>query len=860
MALLLVSVVSPLVPRWRRATWVAQWRADLWHFAQWLDSHGEGSTGRRAVTLLSRTAGSLTHALTLRIDEWSPRMLTHDVKFAWRSLVRRPGFSVVAVLILGLGIGANATIFSWVEAILLQPVPGVDASRLVALHGTTTTREDLSFSYPNFLDLRAARPEGIDDLIAFRGVAMNLTYGDEPRRVWGQMVTPNFLEMLRVRPLAGRGFDERDGSVKGREPVAILAYDAWQRIFGGDPEVIGRSITLNARPFTIIGITPREFRGTMIGFSVDLFVPITLQPAFMSADRLDQRGGGFLQVYGRLADGATSPQAQASLAVAAARLERDHPVNDGRGIVIEPVWLDGAAGILLPVLATLMAVVGVVLLIACANLAGLMLARASARQLLIESALLAVGGGVAGVLLASWTSGLLMALVPPTPFPVAFDSGLSVRVLAYSTLVTVAAAFAFGLLPALRTSRPDVGSALKDTATAVGGGVRRTRMRNGLVVAQVALSLLLLVCAALFLRGLTHAQAVDRGFAIREGLIAAVDLLPNGYDQPRGSAFHRLLLERVAGIPGVESATVAASMPLDIGGGSQLAFAIPGYTPREGEEIEASYNLVGDRYFATMGIPILTGRALDGRDVDGRQVSIVINETMARRFWDGDDPVGRTVTIGSEQAVIVGIAKDGKYQQLNEPPQNFMYMSIAQFFRHDALLIVRTTDDPATVIPSLQAAVTRLDPNLPLFDIRTVAEQMKMSVFIPRMASVILVVFGALSLLLASVGLYSVVALSVAQRTREIGVRVALGATRGSVMILVLRQGLTVTAIGLAIGGLLAVAAAQALRSQLMGVAPTDVPSFAWTTVLLLLVALLACVIPARRAARLDPVRALRID
>ncbi|HJR61355.1 MAG TPA: ABC transporter permease, partial [Vicinamibacterales bacterium] len=378
LALAWVGLCALAAPPSRRGTWRAQWRADLWHYAQWLSVHDRRR--RRPLSLLARAAGCLPHALALRLDDWSFRMLTHDLRFASRMLARRPMFTLVAVLILGLGIGANATIFSWVEGIVLRPVPAVDSSALIALHGKTVSRDDLSFSYPNFIDLRAARPDGIEDLMTFRGVSMNLRADGEPRRVWGQLVSANFFDVLRLRPVLGRGFLESDASAPDKEQVAVLSHGAWQRLFSGDPQIVGRSITLNARPFTVIGVAPEGFRGTMIGLSLDVFVPITMQRAFMSGDRLAQRGNSFLQVYGRLADGSTLERAQASLAVVAARLASQHPENEGRGIFVEPLWRDGAAGLLLPVMATLMAVVGIVLLIACANLAGLLLARAAGRQ------------------------------------------------------------------------------------------------------------------------------------------------------------------------------------------------------------------------------------------------------------------------------------------------------------------------------------------------------------------------------------------------------------------------------------------------------------------------------------------------
>ena len=878
LALTLVDLISPIAPRWRRVTWRAQWRADLVHLAQWLEAHRHGGAVRRASMLLARSAGAFRHAAALRVDEWSPGMLSHDLRFAWRTLVRRPSFTIVAVLILALGIGANATIFSWMESVILQPIPAVDSGPLIALHGTTTTRDNLSFSYPDFLDIRGSQPAGIEDLFASRAVAINLRGAGEPRRVWGQMVTANFFEVLRLPLHLGRGFTPSDGATKDKEPVVVLSFDAWREHFAADREVIGRSITLNGRPFTVIGIAAPGFGGTMVGLSLDLFVPLTMQRAFMSGDRLGQRNSAFLQVHGRLRPGATLGQVQASLDVAAARLAADHRENDGRGIVVEPVWKDGAAGMLLPVMTTLMVVVGIVLLIACANLAGLMLARAAGRQrevavrlavgasrgrvvrqFLVESALVALLGGVGGVIIATWTSGMLMMLIPPTPFPVSFTPTVSVRVLTFSLAVTFVAAIAFGLLPALRASRADVGSALKGAAANLAGGPR-ARLRNGLVIVQMALSLLLLVCAALFVRGLAHAGRVDSGFALRDGVIAAVDLLPNGYDAVRGTALHHQMLERVAALPGVESATVASMMPLDIGSGSQMGFTLAGYRPAPNEELAASYSRIGPRYFETMGIPIVAGRGIDERDADGRQLAIVINETMARKYWPGADAVGRSIDFGNGPATIVGVARDGKYVRLNEEPVNFMYVPLAQLFRHDGLLIVRSAGDPASLIQAIQAAVRKLDPDLPLFDVRTVDEHMKMSVFIPRLASVILTLFGGLALLLAVTGLYSVIALAVAQRTREIGVRIALGASRGSVLALVLRQGMRLTAIGTVLGILLAAAASQALRSQLMGVTPTDGPSFVGTVALLLGVALLACAIPARRAARLDPVRALRSE
>lgn len=872
--LVLIAALARLVPASRRRTWVDQWRAELWHYAQWLDRE---RASLPALRLLARASGAVPHAIHLRLADWSPRMILHDLKFAWRMFVRRPAFTAVAVLILGLGIGANTTIFSWTQAVLLSPLSGVpDQDRILVVRGVVGDREGLSFSYPNYQDLRGDRLDGVADLVAFRILPMNLRADDEPVRVFGELVTANFFEFFGARPVLGRGFRPEEGQVPDKDAVAVISHGLWQRVFAGDRGVIGRSVSLNGRPFTIVGVAPPDFRGSVAAVVLDVFVPVTMQKAVFTGDRLPERGSHWLEVYARLERGASAKQAQASIAVAGARLAEQFPdANKGRTLKAVPLWRAGASSVLLPVMATMTAMVAGVLLIACANVSGLLLARASmrqreiavrlavgasrwrvVRQMLIENLVLSIAGCVVGLIVARWTAGLLDAFVPRTPFPLRFDAGLDRGGVLFAIALSAATTLVSGVMPAWRASRPQLGVTLKESSPiAMRGG---SRFRQILVVGQVGVSVVLLVCASLFARSLTHAGAIDPGFSLRHGVLASIDLMPGGYDAARGAVFIQQLIERVSQLPQVTAATVARSMPLDIGGSSDMTVTVDGHTPRDGEDMTVYYNQVGPGYFETMGIALMQGRGITSRDVAGQPAIAVINETMARRYWAGRDPVGSTIRFGRGPVTIVGVARDGKYSRLSEEPRNYLYLPALQNYRPDLLLHVRSEADPQVLLPALRAAVRELDPNLALFDVRTIDEHMRISTFIARMAASMLGLFGVVGLLLAASGLYGVIAFNAAQRTREIGVRMALGAARDDVRWLVLRQGLTLTAIGLAIGLLLAVGAARLLATQLVGISSSDPISFAGTLGLLLAIAALAAGIPAHRAASLDPLVALR--
>jgi macrolide transport system ATP-binding/permease protein len=871
-ALALVWMFAPLVPRRHRARWRQQWRADLWYQAT--AAPGASSTA----DLLVRALGVFPHASALRFHDWRNPMLLHDIRYALRTLVRRPGFTAVAVLTLALGVGANTTIFSWIDTMAFDTIPAVEGDdRFVALQFAQGSRNDLSFSYPNYVDVRDAHLPEFTGVAAYDLVALNVRIGDEPERVWGQIVTANLFDVLGVPAALGRTLQPSDDRALGASPVLVISDALWRRRFAADPQVVGRTLAINSQPFTVVGVAPPRFIGPMNGLAADVWLPMTMQTAVVPGDRLNARGQGWLQAFGRLAPGVSRRQAQAAVDVVAARLAQDHPgTNEGRRLVVAPMWSDGAGGLLLPLLGVVMGVVAVVLLIACANVAGLLLARASGRQreiavrlaigasrgrlvrqLLTEAAVLAVAGGAAGLLLTIWTSRLFTALLPPMPFPVHLEGSVNWRVFLFAMGATLATALVFGLVPALASSRPSVVPSLKDSAGATGGG--RARLRKGLVVAQVALAVVLLVSAGLFVRTLQHANEINPGFDARQGFFARLDLQAGDYDVASGPAFYRDLLERVEAVPGVSRVTLGTFVPLTVGGGSDTSARIEGYEPADNEQMTIFYSMVAPGYFETLGIPLVRGRGVEARDTADAPLAVVINETMARRYWKDGVAIGKRLDYGGGGwATVVGVARDGKYNAINEPPRNYLYIPVYQVFRPDVALMVRTAGDPGAVFPSVQLAVRALNPNLPLYDVMSIEEHLRTSVFIPRLAAWLLGLFGTLAMALASLGLYGVIAYVASQRTQEIGIRMALGADRAAILKLILRQGLSLVGVGIVVGLALATLATPLVASQLVGVEATDAVTFAITVAILMLAAMIAIYVPARRAAGLDPLRALR--
>lgn len=805
-------------------------------------------------------------------------MTAQDFRYAMRGFRQRPGFTAAIVLTLGLAIGATTAIFSWMDALVLNPLPGVPrASELVLVRFATPSRQDLSFSYPNYRDVRDAAPAGLKAIAVKNMMATTVRIDSGvPERVWIEVASGNLFDVLEVRALHGRVLQPDDELE--RRPVVVISHAWWTTRFQSDPGIVGRGLAVNGVPMTVVGVAPEGFRGAMGGLAMDLWLPITLHPQLTGRTVIEGRGNGFLTAIARLEPGATPEQADAAVRVVSDRMVADDLIGDNWRLRVAPLSEDGAAMVLLPVVSVLMGLVVLVLLIACANVSGLLLARAVARQhelavrtalgagrwrlvrqLLLESVLLAAAGGAAGVLLAQWTSQSLGALLPPLPYPILIDATVNLRVLGFSLAVVAVATVLFGLMPALQGSRTRLLQAVR-ASRATSSTPGRARLRSTLVVAQVALALVLLVCAGLFLRTLSNAYDVDPGFSRRDAVLASFDLSSLRLDETKGRALLDRMIAQVEAIPGVERASASTLVPLSVAGGSDTSPAIEGYTPAEGEEVVVYYGMVTPGYFETLGIPMTAGRVIDDRDRATSAPVVVINETMARRYWAGREAVGGRLRIGPEWATVIGIARDGKYGQLTEAPRAVMYFPIHQVYRSAPILQVATSGPAGLTIDAVRRAVGDVAPDLALYDVRTLEEHLRMSVAIPRMAAMLLGIFGGLALVLSAVGLSGVIAFSVSQRTQEIGVRMALGADRGRVLRSVLGQGTRLATIGVVLGLAGAALATPLLDSLLVNVSPTDPLTFVTTAGLLLLVAVAAAWIPARRAAGLDPVEALRAE
>lgn len=807
-----------------------------------------------------------------------------NVGYGLRTLRRNPGFTVTAILSLAIGIGATTAIFTLVNALLLRPLPGVaEPERLVNMFRKEKgeVRHHGGFPLATYRDYRDGN-DVLSGLAVYTDRALSMTRNGESQLVAAQIVSGNYFSLLGVKPAKGRFFLPDEDRTLGSHPVAVVSYSLWQRRFAGDPSLVGKDLILNGTPFTIIGIASKGFGGTFFGFVYDVWIPTAMADRVLKRTDLQSRSTTWLEAVGRLKPGVSQVRAQAALNTIAQRLAQQYP--EDRNFEVFLLSLTGydedLRGGVVGFLAVLLAVALLVLLIACVNVASMLLARSIVRskeiairlalgmarpqlvrQLLTESLLLALLGGVVGVLLANWGVDLMRKFEPPSGIPLVFDFTLDVRVLGFALVLSVLSGLLFGMMPARQILKPDLVPSLKDNPEFASWG--RARIRSAFVVAQVAVSLLLLVTAGLFLRALQHATSADPGFDVTGVEVLSLDPSVLGYDDARSRAFFLQLRDRVARWPGVQAVSLADSTPLGLGnlfGSSRTPIKIAGRQPPPGTDaFKVEYSRIGPRYLEVLRIPLLKGRDFTDADREGAPRVAIINETMGRHFWPGEDPIGKRLTHQDRIVEIVGLAKDSKYSRVNEAPRDYMYLPFLQVAGTRMTLFARKAGDPSSLAPALRQEVRERAENLPILNLMTMSESIAISRLPQRIAATVVSGIGLVGLLLAALGIYGVVSYSVAQRKRELGIRMALGAHRGDVLRLVVRQGLVLTLVGVAIGALGAFAVSRLIASLLLGLSPSDPLVFFGVALLLVATAMVASLLPARRAAQTDPMVAFRL-
>jgi len=815
--------------------------------------------------------------------------LLKDARYGLRMLLRSPGFTVVALLSLALGIGANTAIFSMISAFLYAPLPVQDPGKLVSIFTTDTKNPGpLPTSHLNYIDYRD-KNEAFTDVLAYTGQGVSFSSpGGESKNLFALVVSGNYFDVLGVKAAHGRTFNPDEDKTPGTNPVVVLSYASWKRDFGGDPGIVGQTISLNRHDFHVVGIAQKDFQGTDIGGGPDLWVPMmmhdVIQPGF---DWYNTRRGLFLAMIGRLKPGVTTPAAQASMSTLGSQFEQEYKKdNEGRNVRLIPLLTarqdPTGDGRVVNTFSALMGVAVIILLIACANVTNLLLARATRRkreiairlalgasrarlikQLMTESLLLSIAGGTIGFFVAIWSKDVLQSIVPFGGGPNRQQTSLDPRVLIFAVVVSIVSGLLFGLAPALQASNPNLVPTLKgDITMPVGSRRFRPNLRKGLVVVQVGLSLCALIAAGLVVRSLQKAQGVNPGFNSENVLLMAFNLGREGYSEAQGRNFHKLLLERIRAVPGVVSATIARDRPF--GGGFQRSVFIEGQEPPPGGRgLLVQTNNIEKGFFETLGIPRLRGRDFEETDNAQSPKVMIINEAMANRFWPDQDPIGKRLKLfgDTDFRQVVGVVGDSKYNSLTEPRRPFMYIPLQQEYAPQVNVHVRTATDSRTLVAALRSEVQRIDASLPILNVQTLSERVSNSLSNERNQATLLGSGGVLALILAAMGLYGVMAYTVAQRTREIGIRMALGAGRSNVMGMVLRQGATLVSAGvvLGLGGAYAVSR-YLLASSLFGVSTIDPVTFVGTSAMLMVVALVASFVPARRATKVDPLIALRYE
>jgi macrolide transport system ATP-binding/permease protein len=808
-----------------------------------------------------------------------------DLRFGLRQMRRSPGFSILAILCLTLGIGANTAVFSWIEGLLFRPYPMVaHQERLVAVGGTSRSSGEESgdpLSWPDYLDLQRSCTL-CETTFVSKITGTTLSVGDRAEVTTGSIVSANYFDAIGIHPILGRGFEPEENVGSRAHPVVVISYQLWKTRFKGDPQIIGKTQRLSGVLHTIVGVAPEGFRGTFVGWAMNFWVPASMEEVFEAGGyKLEDRGARWIESYVRLKPGVTQEQAQQEVSAIAKRLETDfHDTNRGRGIKLWPLWQTpfNNAGTLLPTLEIMFAVVVFVLLISCANVGNLLLVRSFARrhemsvrlaigagrsrlvkQLFTEGLILSMFGAAGGLLVAYWCRHALVLLFPARGGISMYLPGeIDWRVLALSAGICLIATLLVGLVPAFQTRNLDLASALKAESAGVVGVGGKAWVRSSLVIIQVSLSFILLVGAGLLVKSLEEIRTTSPGFITHTVLNTGVSLSAAGYDAQRAKTFEDELIDRITALPGVESAAFARLEPLGYGTYSSSPIAMDGYQPPPEEQPSVDYNQVGPAYFATMGIPIISGREFARADDEKAALVTVVNQTMAARYWRGQNPVGQRLQVKGQWLQVVGVAADSKYESMRENPKPFFYVPRRQDFTRGGGLNIRTTLPVQIMESAVAREVRALDGNLALYEMITLQEQVDRSTS-PQLVAVTLVgVLGGLALLLAAVGLYGVMSYAVSQKTREMGLRMALGAGTANLLRLVISSGMALTFGGVLLGVAVALGLTRLMGNLLFKVSPRDPLAFGLAFAVMTIASVAACLLPAWRATRTDPARVLR--
>jgi len=803
---------------------------------------------------------------------------SQDLRYGLRQLRRSPGFSALAILCLTLGIGANAAVFSWVEGILVRPYPLVShQERLAAVAGTVGDERD-EMSWPDLLDLQRSCTL-CETLFLSSITGATLSIGEHAEVATGSIVSANYFDAIGVHPILGRGFEAGEDTGRNAHPVVVISYHLWQTRFKGDSEIIGKTQHFDNVAHTIIGVAPEWFYGTFVGRSMEFWVPASMAEVF--GGKLEDRGARWAEAYVRLKPGVTRNQAQEEISAIAARLQAEYPAtNRGRGIKLWPLWQTpfNHAGELLPIFEIMVVVAMFVLLIVCANVSNLLLVRTFARrqemtvrlaigagrgrllrQLITEGLLLSACGAAGGMLVAYWCRHALVLLFRVRGGKALYLPGqIDGRVLGLSAAICLVVTLAVGLVPAFQTRHLALAETLKTEASAVMGGRGRAWFRSSLVVFQVSLSFILLVGATLLMQSMHKIRSTSPGFSAPRVLDTSIPLAAAGYAAPRARTFQDELIQRVRTLPGVEAAAYARVVPLGYQNYSSTPIAFDGYEPQPNEQPTAEYNEVGPDYFATMGIPLISGREFTRVDDENAPRVAIVNQTMVARYWRGQTPIGQRLQVKGNWVQVVGVAKDSKYYSMDETPRPFFYVPLRQYFAVEPDIHIRTTLPVQAMVAALTREVRALDPGLALYDTIALQEQVDRAISAQLVAVTLVAILGGLALLLASIGLYGLMSYTVSRSSRELGLRMALGAGASKILRMVISRGLALTSGGALLGSLAALALNRSLAGYLYNVSPRDPLAFASGFAVMMFMALTSCLLPAWRATHTDPARALR--